>query len=66
MDIKECLNFKYNDYDKVYQKENKNLEIDEIKSILESDKKKDLIQHRKNLTKELQKKIIIVKIYFLI
>jgi len=58
MDIKECSNFKYNDYDKVYQKEKKYLEIDEIKSNLESDKKENLIQRRKNVTKELQRKII--------
>lgn len=57
MDIKECLNFKYNDYDKVYQKEKKYLEIDEIKSNLERDKKENLIQRRKNVVNELQKKI---------
>ena len=56
-DIKECSNFKYNDYDKVYQKEKKYLEIDEIKSNLERDKKENLIQRRKNVVNELQKKI---------
>ena len=57
IDIKECFNFRYNNYDKEYQKEKKYLEIDEIKSNLENIKNENLIQRRKYVKEELQKNI---------
>ena len=55
MDIKEKLNFRFNIYEDEYKKSKKYLEIEEIKTILEKNNNKNLIQRRKIVSEELEK-----------